>query len=184
MEQEVLNENGFDNLSREELMTNIQDHCAKQAKCNRVLAILWLAALPFASAWAFNSFRGFSEKWFFVLLPLTVGIMCLYNVLWYGKMSKCGDSKQLLRLFSKGSIWFNVVSAIPSFLLGFASGWLCAGLKERHSVPLYAAVISIIALAAFTIILSSSKKRSIKNNLIEDLREHVEQEQDKIEANV
>lgn len=170
MEQEYYYENGMDVLDKDKLMAEGHDRCIKQVKYDRILAILWLIITPLVDVWVF---RGVIWKdWICALTPLGMGIICLFDLFWYGKMSKCDDDKQLLSLFKKGNRWYNVVTALPCALFGFTLGaQLWGDICERYGIGLYVAAIILLGFAIFTILFSAVKRKAFKGNVIDGLRE-------------
>lgn len=170
MEQENFNENSLGNLDKKELMTSIQGRLAKQIKYNRFYAVFWLAVFLAVAVMAFNGNVKYKD-WIYVFLPLAVGLECLFMVLWYGKMTRCGDAKQLLKLFNKGAIWNYVIGGLAAGLLGYTLGFYIYDLGEWFSGILYGVAIVLFVFAAFIVISSEYRIRSLKNNEIKDLRE-------------
>jgi len=170
MEQEYFNENGMDVLDKDKLMADGHDRCVKQVKCDRIMASLWLAITPLVAVLGFWGTTG--KDWICALTPLGMGIICLFDLLWYGKMSKCDDDKQLLSLFKKGNRWYNVVTALPCAFLGYTLGaQLWGDICERYGVNMYVAAIILLGLAILTVIFSATKKTAFKNNVVDGLRE-------------
>lgn len=170
MEQENFNENSLGNLDKKELMASIQGRLAKQIKYNRFYAVLWLVVFLMVAAGAFYGNVKYKD-WICVFLPLAVGLECLFMVLWYGKMTRCSDTKQLLKLFKKGVMWNYVIGGLAAGLLGYTLGFYIYDLGKCFSGILYGVAIVLFVFAAFIVISSEIRIRSLKNNEIKDLRE-------------
>ena len=169
MEQENFNENGLSKLDKKELVASIQGRCAKQSKYNWLFTVLWMAAFLMIAA---SAFRCNWNEWICVFLPLAVGLLCLFNALWYGKMSRCGDAKQLLSVFRKGYIWSCVVVGIAAAFIGYTLAFLTDNdLSERFGTAVFAAIIALFILAAFITLSTEFRVKSIKKNGINDLRD-------------
>ena len=168
MEQEIFNENGLGNLDKKELMASIQGRCANQIKYNWLFTVLWVVVFLIIAASALG--RNWKE-WISVFTPLAVGLLCLFNALWYGKMSRCGDAKQLLSVFRKGYIWSCVVVGIAAAFIGYTLAFLTDNdLNERFGTVVFAAIIALFILAAFITLSTEFRVKSIKKNGINNLR--------------
>ena len=166
MEQEKFNEKCLD---KKELVASIQGRCAKQTKYNWLFTDLWVVVFLIIAASALG--RNWKE-WICVFTPLAVGLLCLFNALWYGKMSRCGDAKQLLSLFRKGYIWSCVVVGLAAAFIGYTLAFLTDNdLSERFGTVVFAAVIVLFILATFITLSTEFRVKSIKKNGINDLRE-------------
>lgn len=166
MEQEIFNENG---LGKKELMASIQGRCAKQTKYNWLFTVLWVVVFLIIAA---SSLGRNWKEWICAFTPLAVGLLCLFNALWYGKMSRCGDAKQLLGVFRKGYIWSCMVVGIAAAFLGYTLAFLTGNdLSERISAVMFAAVIVLFILAALITLSTEFRVKSLKKNGINDLRE-------------
>ena len=170
MEQENYYENGLGNLDKKELMASIQGRLAKQIKYNRFYAVFWLAVFLLVAAMAFYGNVKYKD-WICIFLPLTLGFECLFNVLWYGKMTRCGDAKQLLKLFKKGAMWHYLIGGLAAAFLGYTLGFYIYSLGEWFSGILYGVAVVLFIFAAFIVTTSEIRIRSLKNNEIKDLRE-------------
>ena len=170
MEQENYYENGLGNLDKKELMAGIQGRLAKQIKYNRFYAVFWLAVFLLVAAMAFYGNVKYKD-WICIFLPLALGLECLFNVLWYGKMTRCGDAKQLLKLFKKGVMWYYLIGGLAAAFLGYTLGFYIYSLGEWFSGILYGVAIVLFVFAAFIVTTSEIRIRSLKNNEIKDLRE-------------
>lgn len=166
MEQEIFNENGLD---KKELIASIQGRCAKQTKYNWLFTVLWIVVFLIIAASAFG--RNWKE-WICVFTPLAVGLLCLFNALWYGKMSRCGDAKQLLSVFRKGYIWSCVVVGIAAAFIGYTLAFLIDNnLNEMFGTVVFAAIIALFILAVLITCSTEYRVKSIKKNGINILRE-------------
>lgn len=170
MEQERLRIDEIDQLSKDELLQRMKARYAKHAKSCRIHAIVWLSFL-FLLIVLF--FAGHLTNRILVVVPLLVAGSNLSDMLWYGKMSRCGDAKSLVELYDKGYRSGKVAAVLALVLAAFFIYQLISdAVIENMGVIMFMTMIILLAAFALFLINFFFFKHSIfKNKAIERLRE-------------
>ena len=168
MEQERLNENGLENLNKEEMLERIQRTCDRQRVLFR--GLFFTALLFFLYIFPIED-RGESIG---ELLLLALVVISAFNIGWYGKMCKTNDVKQFLTMWIKVNKWINLVTIfLGSFCIGFFLGEILEGdILERMGLNVYLITIAFfVLLAAGLILIFTFNKKLTKDDVITSLRE-------------
>ena len=168
MEQEKLNENGLENLNKEEMLERIQGKCAKQRVLFRGLFLTSLLFF-FYNFPIVNRAESIGES-----LLLAIAVMSAFNIWWYGKMSKTNDVRQFLTKWVKSTKWINMVTAfLGGLFFGFFLGEIIEGdILERMGLKVYLITIAFFVLRTAGLIYTFINIRRLKmDDDIKRLRE-------------
>ena len=170
MDQTRLNMDELEHYSKEELLRLMKARYAHHAKTCKVHAVVWMAVLLLLVV---LYFAGHLNGWGLVLVPLIVAGTNFLDMLWYGKMSRCDDSKTMVSLYDKGCKWGKVVAIVALVFVAFLMYELIADtIVENMGVVEFVTLIVLLSAVAFFVVNFVFVKHSIiKNKAIERLRE-------------
>jgi len=168
MEQEKLNENGLENLNKEEMLQRIQGKCAKQRALFRGLFLTSLLFF-FYNFPIDNKADSIGES-----LLLALAVMSAFSIWWYGKMSKTDDVKQFLTKWVKSTKWINLITSFfGGLFFGFFLGEIIEGpILERMELSEKLLTIAFFVLLTAGLIYTFISIRRLKmDNDIATLKE-------------
>ena len=167
MEQEE--KNRIERFSKDELVEYMRARYARHARTCRTHAVLWTVMMLLLIVLCF---AGLLTYWGLVIVPLLVAGSNISDMLWYGKMSNCGDARQLVALYDKGYKWGKVAAVLALVFVAFFMYQLIADtvIENMSAVMFVTLIVLLSAFALFLINFVFFKHSIFKNKAIERLR--------------